>query len=215
MLGLRIIGDGNIIAGWNNFAETNAEKLHTVLPWNDPDVPWLAVFVGGLWIPNLFYWGLNQFITQRTLGAKSLAQGQKGVFLAAWLKLLIPFIIVIPGIMAFQLYGDQVTSGDGAYSYMIKQILPASLQYRYRFQIVSGIVRFSSQSPIHLHIPAPVCNQSYNRSWPSRQKSIAYPGPNNAQAHMYYLLHAGYAGLYWAGQYRFSISMQIPVKTPK
>lgn len=127
-LGLRVIGNGNVIEGWTNFARTNSEKLHTVLPWNDPDVPWLAVFVGGLWIPNLFYWGLNQFITQRTLGAKSLAEGQKGVFLAAWLKLFIPFVIVIPGIMAAQLYAGQITDGDGAYPHMIREILPSYLR---------------------------------------------------------------------------------------
>jgi len=148
VLGLRIIGDGNIISGWRSFAETNADKLHTVLPWNDPDVPWLAVFVGGLWIPNLFYWGLNQFITQRTLGAKSLAEGQKGVIFAAWMKLLIPFIIVVPGIMAFQLYGNQISDGDGAYSYMIKQILPASLR-GVMFAALAGAVMSSFNSGLN------------------------------------------------------------------
>ncbi|MBN1912750.1 MAG: solute:sodium symporter family transporter [Pirellulales bacterium] len=129
VLGLRILGDGSLIQGWSSFVAENEGKLHTVLPWNDPDVPWLAVFIGGLWVPNLFYWGLNQFITQRTLGAKSLAEGQKGIMLAAFIKLGIPFIIVIPGIMAFQLYNDEIlalggNAGDKAYPYMISQILP-------------------------------------------------------------------------------------------
>lgn len=128
ILGLRLLGAGNIVDGWQLFATNNAEKLHVVLPWNDPDVPWLAVFVGGLWIPNIFYWGLNQFITQRTLGAKSLAEGQKGIMLAALIKLTIPFIIVIPGIMAFQLYGSEISSGDKAYPYMIGKILPPQLR---------------------------------------------------------------------------------------
>jgi SSS family solute:Na+ symporter len=127
-LGLQQLGDESLLAGWTNFREANADKLHVVLPWNDPDVPWLAVFVGGLWIPNIFYWGLNQFITQRTLGAKSLAEGQKGVLFAAWLKLLIPFIIVMPGIMAFQLYGDSIANGDMAYPHMIKELLPPYLR---------------------------------------------------------------------------------------
>jgi len=127
-LGLRVLGDGAVIEGWGRFYQANADKLHVVLPWNDPDVPWLAVFVGGLWIPNIFYWGLNQFITQRTLGARSLAEGQKGIFLAAGLKLLIPFIIVMPGIMAFQLYGDSIANGDKAYPYMISQLLPPYLR---------------------------------------------------------------------------------------
>ncbi len=127
-LALRRLGDGSLLAGWSSFREANADKLHVVLPWNDPDVPWLAVFVGGLWIPNIFYWGLNQFITQRTLGAKSLAEGQKGVFFAAWLKLLIPFIIVMPGIMAFQLYGDAIANGDMAYPHLIRELLPPYLR---------------------------------------------------------------------------------------
>ena len=134
VLGLQILGGGDLIAGWRNFAATNHAKLHTVLPWNDPDVPWLAVFVGGLWIPNLFYWGMNQFITQRTLGAKNLAEGQKGIMFAAAIKLFIPFIIVVPGIMAFQLYGDEIIAlggsnpGDKAYPYMISRILPPQLR---------------------------------------------------------------------------------------
>jgi len=86
-LGLRLIGDGSCISGWQNFAANNSHKLHIILPWNDPDVPWVAVFIGGLWIPNIFYWGCNQFITQRTLGAKNLAEGQKGIILAAAIKL--------------------------------------------------------------------------------------------------------------------------------
>ena len=127
-LGLRLLGDGSLLAGWSSFHQANADKLHVVLPWNDPYVPWLAVFIGGLWIPNIFYWGLNQFITQRTLGAKNLAEGQKGIFFAAGLKLLIPFIIVMPGIMAFQLYGDQIANGDKAYPHMINQLLPPYLR---------------------------------------------------------------------------------------
>ena len=85
------------------FRELNADKLHMVLPWSDKFVPWTALVIG-LWIPNFYYWGLNQYITQRTLGSASLAEGQKGVVFAAGMKLLIPFIIVFPGIIAFNLY---------------------------------------------------------------------------------------------------------------
>ncbi len=122
LLGLKAIG------GWDRFYELSHDKLHTVLPWNHPEMPWVAVFVGGLWIPNIFYWGLNQFITQRTLGAKSLAEGQKGILFAAALKLFIPFIIVIPGIMAYHLYGDIIAKGDQAYPVMITKLLPAGFR---------------------------------------------------------------------------------------
>jgi len=120
----RLGGEAGFFAGVDVFFEENADKLHTVLPWNDPEVPWLAVFVGGLWIPNLFYWGMNQFITQRTLGAKSLAEGQRGILFAACLKLVIPFVIVFPGIMAYQLYGDAISRPDEAYPYLMSRILP-------------------------------------------------------------------------------------------
>jgi len=84
-MGLRLIGDGNMVEGWRIFSEKNADRLHLVLPWNDPDLPWLGIF-SGLWIGHCFYWGFNQFITQRTLGAKSLEQGQNGIFLACVLN---------------------------------------------------------------------------------------------------------------------------------
>ncbi|TWU41821.1 sodium:solute symporter family transporter [Novipirellula artificiosorum] len=82
-------------------------KLHMVRPVDDPEIPWTALLIG-LWIPNFFYWGLNQYITQRTLGSKSLAQGQKGVVFAAFLKLIIPFIVVVPGILAFNLFNGEL-----------------------------------------------------------------------------------------------------------
>jgi len=82
-------------------------KLHMVRPLDDPEIPWSALVLG-LWIPNFFYWGLNQYITQRTLGSKSLDEGQKGVVFAAFLKLIIPFVVVIPGILAFNLFSQDL-----------------------------------------------------------------------------------------------------------
>ncbi len=85
-------------------------KVHMVRPKEDTDIPWTALIVG-LWIPNFFYWGLNQYIVQRTLGSKSLAEGQKGIVFAAVLKLLIPFVVVIPGILAFNLFSADLHQG--------------------------------------------------------------------------------------------------------
>ncbi|MDA8018617.1 MAG: solute:sodium symporter family transporter [Thermoanaerobaculia bacterium] len=115
------------VGGIGAFLENNADRLHTVLPADHPEMPWVAVFIGGLWIPNLFYWGLNQFITQRTLAARNLRDGQRGIMLAAALKLFIPFIIVFPGIMAADLFADQITHGDQAYPILIRELLPAGL----------------------------------------------------------------------------------------
>ena len=71
------------------------------------DLPGLAVLIGGMWVANLYYWGFNQYIIQRTLAAKSLAEGQKGIVFAAFLKLLIPVIVVLPGIIAYVMNIDE------------------------------------------------------------------------------------------------------------
>jgi solute:Na+ symporter, SSS family len=117
----------NKIGGYEQFVALADGRLHTILPADHPELPWTAVFIGGMWLPNIFYWGLNQFITQRTLGAKSLEEGQKGILLAATIKLIIPMIVVFPGIIAYELYGNEITKADMAYPYLVKEILPAGL----------------------------------------------------------------------------------------
>ena len=89
------------------FMSLNKVRMNMFLPKTDSILPWTALLLG-LWIPNFYYWGLNQYITQRTLGSKSLAQGQKGIVFAAALKLIIPFAIVIPGIIAFNLFAKNM-----------------------------------------------------------------------------------------------------------
>ena len=92
------------------FMTLNADKLTMFMPADHKEIPWTALIIG-LWIPNFYYWGFNQYIIQRTLGASSLGEGQKGIMFAAALKLIIPFVIVIPGIMAFNLYSaDQASA---------------------------------------------------------------------------------------------------------
>lgn len=94
------------------FLELNRNRLNMFLPAADSILPWTALLLG-LWIPNFYYWGLNQYITQRTLGSASLAEGQKGIVFAAFLKLIIPLGIVIPGIIAFNLYADGMAADAG------------------------------------------------------------------------------------------------------
>lgn len=115
------------VGGWDKFVELSEGRLHTVLPADHPELPWTAVFIGGMWLPNIFYWGLNQFITQRTLAAKSLSEGQKGVLFAASMKLIMPIIVVFPGIIAFELYADQIPNPDLAYPTLLKNLLPVGL----------------------------------------------------------------------------------------
>ncbi|MDR1492500.1 MAG: sodium/solute symporter [Planctomycetaceae bacterium] len=89
------------------FTAINSHKLRMNLPWTDSTLPITALFFG-IWIPNLYYWGLNQYIMQRTLGASSLGEGQKGIVFAAFLKLLIPFIVIFPGMIAYNLYSTDM-----------------------------------------------------------------------------------------------------------
>ncbi len=88
---------------FERFTMLNGFKLRMNLPWTDGVLP-ITALLFGIWIPNLYYWGLNQYIMQRTLGSQSLSQGQKGIVFAAFLKLLIPFIVIFPGLIAFNLY---------------------------------------------------------------------------------------------------------------
>ena len=89
---------------YERFTTLNKDKLRMNLPWNDHVLPITALLFFGIWIPNLYYWGCDQHIMQRTLGSRSLAQGQKGIVFAAFLKLLIPFIVIFPALISFNLY---------------------------------------------------------------------------------------------------------------
>ncbi len=136
ILGFKAVG------GVHSFFQTNSAKLHMVLPANHSVIPWTALIIG-IWIPNFYYWGLNQFITQRALAAKSLRQGQLGIIFAAFLKLTIPFIIIFPGIMAYQLYQPQLTAPgattDAAYPLLIKNLIPFGLR-GFIFAAIAGAV---------------------------------------------------------------------------
>ena len=99
-------------SSWDRFEQLNASKMRMNLPAKDTFLP-ITALLFAIWIPNLYYWGLNQYIIQRTLGSKSLGEGQKGLVFAAVMKLIIPFIIVFPGMMAFNLYhGDMQKSAQ-------------------------------------------------------------------------------------------------------
>lgn len=136
------------VGGVDSFFSHNADKLHMILPRNHSVLPWTALVIG-LWIPNFYYWGLNQYITQRTLAAKTLRQGQLGIIFAAALKLLIPFIIIFPGIMAFQLYESQLSANtDAAYPLLIRNLIPSGLR-GFIFAAIAGAVISSLASMLN------------------------------------------------------------------
>jgi solute:Na+ symporter, SSS family len=97
--------------GLSKLLALNPDKFNMFLPRADRNIPWTALVIG-LWIPNFYYWGLNQYITQRILGSASLEEGQKGIVFAAAMKLLIPFVVVVPGIIAFNLYSADLAAAQ-------------------------------------------------------------------------------------------------------
>lgn len=142
LLGLHKVGEvtpgygGSVLAGFRAVLDGSPEKFHMVRAWNDPELPWIGVFFGGLWLANIFYWGCNQFITQRTLAARTVWHGQMGVVFAGFLKLLVPVLVVLPGIIAFRLYSPEtgllksqcvLERGDLAFPTLVKQLLPSGL----------------------------------------------------------------------------------------
>ena len=132
-------GSSGALNGFNLMTENSADHFKMIFKKDDPyymDLPGLAILVGGMWIVNLNYWGCNQYITQRALGA-DLQTARSGILFAAFLKLLMPVIVVLPGIAAFVLYKEGVFTtemtlngevvGDRAYPVLLN-LLPVGLK---------------------------------------------------------------------------------------
>jgi len=144
-------GDTGMIAGFMKTWSAAQDHFHMIIPKNLPDgsanpnymdIPGISVLVGGMWIVNMSYWGFNQYITQRAFAAKNLREAQKGVMFAGYLKLLMPLIVVVPGIVAYVLisHGGEVTNyagvpitttigkPDEAYPWLLQNFLPTGLR---------------------------------------------------------------------------------------
>ena len=138
----------NAVGGWEAFTSANAGSLHMILPADNPDLPWIGV-VGGMWIVLLYYCGLNQFIVQRSLAAKSLKEGQFGVIFAGALWLLVPFVIVMPGLMAHQLYADKLAeTADAAFPTLIRELMGPGFR-GFMFAAIAGAVISSLASMLN------------------------------------------------------------------
>lgn len=137
-----VLPGGGIVEGFNHVVDTAGDKFHMIISKDNSEfknLPGIAVLIGGLWVANLYYWGFNQYIIQRTLAAKSLKEAQRGIAFAAFLKLIVPLIVVIPGIVAFVMYTEsndpsvtamfEVTGGnDKAYPWLIGTFVPTGLK---------------------------------------------------------------------------------------
>ena len=141
--------DGGVFAGLDHIYTTAGDKFNMILKRDNPEfmnLPGIGVLIGGMWVANLYYWGFNQYIIQRALAAKSLREAQKGLAFAAFLKLLLPIFVVIPGIIAFVMFtqpaGTAIIDGvrsdflrpdgsinyDISYPWLIKSFIPTGIK---------------------------------------------------------------------------------------
>ena len=141
--------DGGVFTGLSHVYSSASDRFTMILSRDHPEyfnLPGIGVLIGGLWVANLYYWGFNQYIIQRALAAKSLREAQRGLAFAAFLKLLLPLFVVIPGIIAFVMFtqpeGTAIIQGvqsdflrpDGSISYdisypwLIRTFIPAGLR---------------------------------------------------------------------------------------
>jgi len=138
---LNALSDGNgVIAGFAELLDRAPQKFHMIIEKDTlfapdglggtkdafSDLPGLGVILGSMWLTNLSFWGFNQFIIQRGLAGKSLREAQLGVAFAGYLKLLIPLLVVIPGIAVFAL-GAKLGKSDEAYPWLISNIVPVGI----------------------------------------------------------------------------------------
>jgi SSS family solute:Na+ symporter len=153
--------DGGVLKGLSHIYHTAGDKFHMILSRDNPEyfnLPGITVLIGGMWVANLYYWGFNQYIIQRALAAKSIREAQRGLVFAAFLKLIIPLIVVVPGIVAFVLYtqpdGTAAIPGvleafnlegggidyDRAYPWLISVFIPTGLKGIVVAALVAAIV---------------------------------------------------------------------------
>lgn len=137
----KVSPSGDALNGFGVLMSELPEKFDMILSKDNPEyinLPGIGVLLGGMWIMNISYWGFNQYIIQRALGAKSIEEAQKGILFAAFLKMLMPFIIVIPGIAAIMLAPD-LARPDQAYPEMMK-LAPTGIRGLIFAALIAAIV---------------------------------------------------------------------------
>ena len=125
-----ISGGRGPFIGFTEMINQAPEKFHLILPKDNPEytnLPGIRTILTGLWITGMSYWGCSQYITQRALAAKSMVEAQRGLLFAGYLKILMPFIVVLPGIAAFVLKAN-ITKADQAYPWLVNTFIPVGIK---------------------------------------------------------------------------------------
>lgn len=136
--GLLYLGQGSIKVALIQIATTHVDKINAIGGSADP-IPFGTIFTGMIFA-NMFYWCTNQVLIQRTLGAENLKEGQKGVLLSGFMKILIPVIVSLPGVIAFHIFGSEANLGDAAYPRLVAVVLPKYLVGFYSAVIFGAVL---------------------------------------------------------------------------
>lgn len=135
-------GNMGLIEGFKTMFAEIPDKFHMIIKKTDPNysyLPGIRAIFGGIWIAGIYYFGANQYIIQKAFGAKSLQEAQKGMVFAGYLKLILPFVVVIPGIAAFALSAD-IGKPDEAYPWILENIVPAGIKGLIFAALIAAIV---------------------------------------------------------------------------
>ena len=142
-----MVGDGSLLNGISILTSEHPEKFKSMGGPTDP-VPFYTIFTG-MMLVQLFYWGTNQQIIQRALGAKNLKEGQKGLLLASFIKILGPVIVVLPGIIAFHLFKGNLETPDSAYPALVKEVLTNEALIGFFAAVIFGAILSSFNSVLN------------------------------------------------------------------
>jgi SSS family solute:Na+ symporter len=142
-LALNAVSDGHgALNGFSMLMEKAPEKFHMILSKTDPNykyMPGIRSILGGIWIAGIYYFGANQYIIQKALGAKNLKEAQRGMVFAGYLKLIIPVLVVLPGIAAFVLKAD-IVKPDEAYPWLLDRFVPSGIKGFVFAALIAAIV---------------------------------------------------------------------------
>jgi SSS family solute:Na+ symporter len=135
-------GNTGILNGFETMFAEIPDKFHMIIKKSDPNyfyLPGVRAIIGGIWIAGIYYFGANQYIIQKAFGAKSLKEAQKGMIFAGYLKMILPFVVVIPGIVAFALSAD-IAKPDEAYPWILENIVPSGIKGLIFAALIAAIV---------------------------------------------------------------------------